>query len=77
MDKNIDVANNIKMLEVMAQLAIYLKAINKLLIEKGICTEKEFDDFCDKEEKDESMRMVKATLELMRKAAGEDDGTNN
>lgn len=75
MDENIDVVNIIKMLEVMALLVIYVKAINKLLIEKGICTEKEFDDFCDKVEKDESMRIVKAHLELVWRAAGENGAT--
>ena len=44
-----------------------LIAINKLLIEKGIYTEKEFCDFCDKAEKeDEEMKLIKQAIALVK-----------
>lgn len=67
MDKNTDVKITIKMTEIITQLGIYLIAINKLLIEKGIYTEKEFCDFCDKAEKeDEEMKLIKQAIALMK-----------
>lgn len=67
MDKNTDVKITIKMTEIITQLGIYLIAINKLLIEKGIYTEKEFCDFCDKAEKeDEEMKLIKQAIALVK-----------
>lgn len=67
MDKNTDVKITIKMTEIITQLGIYLIAINKLLIEKGIYTEKEFCDFCDKAEKeDEEIKLIKQAIALVK-----------
>lgn len=67
MDKNTDIKITIKMFEIITQLGIYLIAINKLLIEKGIYTEKEFCDFCDKAEKeDEEMKLIKQAIALVK-----------
>ena len=63
MNKDINFITSMKALESTTEMLLILMSINKLLIEKGVYTEKEFEECHDKLEKeDEELNMIKQAM---------------
>lgn len=64
---NIDIKTNIKMLETMAQTGIFMQALNDLLVDKGIYTNKEFKSYCEKiEEESEELKQLRQVIAFLK-----------
>lgn len=67
MNKDINFITSMKALESTTEMLLILMSINKLLIEKGVYTEKEFDECHDKLEKeDEELNMIKQAMAFLK-----------
>mgnify|MGYP006864482922 CR=1 FL=1 len=67
MNKDINFITSMKALESTTEMLLILMSINKLLIEKGVYTEKEFKECHDKLEKeDEELNMIKQAMAFLK-----------
>lgn len=67
MNKDINFITSMKALELTTEMLLILMSINKLLIEKGVYTEKEFEECHDKLEKeDEELNMIKQAMAFLK-----------
>lgn len=67
MNKDINFITSMRALESTAEMLLILMSINKLLIEKGVYTEKEFKECHDKLEKeDEELNMIKQAMAFLK-----------
>lgn len=67
MNKDINFITSMKALESTTEMLLILMSINKLLIEKGVYTENEFEECHDKLEKeDEELNMIKQAMAFLK-----------
>lgn len=64
---NIDIETNLKMLDALTKIRLMLDSMNKLLIEKGIYTDEELNNICEKLEKeDRDVQAVKQAMAFLK-----------
>lgn len=67
MGKDIDTITSLRILDAVTKVGLIADAINKLLIEKGIYTEKELSNLYEKLEKeDEDAKALKQAMEFLK-----------
>lgn len=66
MGKDINTETTLRMLDSVIKIGLLVDSMNKLLIEKGVYTEKDLENYCDKLEKEnEDVQILKQVLALL------------
>lgn len=67
MSRQIDIETALKMLDALTKISLMLDSMNKLLIERGIYTDEELNNICEKLEKeDEDIQAVKQAMAFLK-----------
>lgn len=67
MSREIDIETALKILDTLTKIRLMLDSMNKLLIEKGIYTDEELNNICEKLDKeDEDIQAVKWAMAFLK-----------